>query len=155
MKQELVKDWMTRNVVTITPDTTLPEAHCLITEKRVRRLPVVKDGLLVGIITLGDVRGAEPSGATSLSIWELNYLLNQLKIAEIMTHNLITISPNATIGQAAETMLEYKVSGLPVVDYERGLVGIITESDIFRMVVGAWRQVDVVEPELQTVGSLQ
>jgi CBS domain-containing protein len=155
MKQELVKDWMTRNVVTITPDTTLPEAHCLITEKRVRRLPVVKDGLLVGIITLGDVRGAEPSGATSLNIWELNYLLSHLKIAEIMTHNLITISPNATIGQAAETMLEYKVSGLPVVDYERGLVGIITESDIFRMVVRAWRQVDVVEPELQTVGCLQ
>ena len=155
MKQELVKDWMTRNVVTITPDTTLPEAHRLMTEKHVRRLPVVKNGLLVGIITVGDVRGAEPSGATSLSIWEVNYLLSQLKIEEIMTRNLITISPNATIGQAAGLMLEHKVSGLPVVDYESGLVVIITESDIFRMVVQEWRQVDVVEPELQTVGSLQ
>jgi CBS domain-containing protein len=155
MKQELVKDWMTRNVVTITPDTTLPEAHCLITEKRVRRLPVVKDGLLVGIITLGDVRGAEPSGATSLSIWELNYLLSKVKIEEIMNRNLITISPNATISQAAGLMLEHKISGLPVVDNATGLVGIITESDIFRMVVRAWRQVDVVEPELQTVGCLQ
>lgn len=151
MKQELVKDWMTRNVVTITPDTTLPEAHRLMTEKRVRRLPVVKDDRLVGIITLGDVRGAEPSGATSLSIWELNYLLSQLKIEEIMTHNLITISPNATIGQAAEVMLEHKVSGLPVVDGERKLVGIITESDIFRMVVRAWRQVDPVELMFQAV----
>jgi CBS domain-containing protein len=155
MKQELVKDWMTRNVVTITPDTTLPEAHRLMTEKRVRRLPVVKDGLLVGIITLGDVRGAEPSRATSLSIWEVNYLSGKVKIEEIMARNLITISPNATISQAAGLMLEHKVSGLPVVDYARGLVGIITESDIFRMVVRAWRQVDVVEPELQTVGCLQ
>jgi CBS domain-containing protein len=155
MKQELVKDWMTRNVVTITPDTTLPEAHRLMTEKRVRRLPVMRNDLLVGIVTRGDVRGAEPSGATSLSIWELNYLLSQLKIEEIMTRNLITISANATIGQAAEMMLEHKVSGLPVVDVERKLVGIITESDIFRMVVRAWGQVDVVEPVLQTVGSLQ
>jgi acetoin utilization protein AcuB len=155
MKQELVKDWMTRNVVTITPDTTLPEAHRLMTEKCVRRLPVVNDGLLVGIITLGDVRGAEPSGATSLSIWEVNYLLNQLKIEEIMTHNLITIFPNATIGQVAGLMLEHKISGLPVVDGEMKLVGIITESDIFRMVVQEWHQVDVVEPELQTVGCLQ
>lgn len=155
MKQELVKDWMTRNVVTITPDTTLPEAHRLMTEKRIRRLPVVKDGLLVGIVTLGDVRSAEPSGASSLSIWELNYLLSKLKIAEIMTHHLITISPNATIGQAAGLMLEHKVSGLPVVDYESGLVGIITESDIFRMVVQAWRQVDPVEPKFQAVGGLQ
>jgi CBS domain-containing protein len=155
MKQELVKDWMTRNVVTITPDTTLPEAHRLMTEKRVRRLPVMRNDFLVGIITLGDVRGAEPSGATSLSIWELNYLLSQLKIEEIMTRNLITISPYATIGQAAETMLEYKVSGLPVVDGEMKLVGIITESDIFRMVVQGWHQVDPVEPVLQTVGSLQ
>jgi acetoin utilization protein AcuB len=125
------------------------------TEKRVRRLPVVKDDRLVGIITLGDVRGAEPSGATSLSIWELNYLLSKLKIEEIMTRNLITISPYATIGQAAETMLEYKVSGLPAVDGEMKLVGIITESDIFRMVVQGWHQVDPVEPVLQTVGSLQ
>ena len=155
MKQELVKDWMTRNVVTITPDTTLPEAHRLMTENRVRRLPVMRNDFLVGIITLGDVRGAEPSGATSLSIWELNYLLSQLKIEEIMTRNLITISPYATIGQAAEVMLEHKVSGLPVVDGEMKLVGIITESDIFRMVVQGWQQVDPVEPVLQTVGCLQ
>jgi acetoin utilization protein AcuB len=155
MKQELVKDWMTRNVVAITPDTALPEAHHLMTDQRIRRLPVVKDGLLVGIVTLGDVRGAEPSGATSLSIWELNYLSSKVKIEEIMNRNLITISPNATISQAAGLMLEHKISGLPVVDNARGLVGIITESDIFRMVVRAWRQADVVEPELQTVGSLQ
>jgi acetoin utilization protein AcuB len=152
MKQELVKDWMTRNVVTITPDTTLPEAHRLMIEKRIRRLPVLENDRLVGVVTLGDVRGAEPSGATSLSIWELNYLLSKLKIEEIMTRNLVKISPNATIGQAAEMMLEHRVSGLPVVDEKRKLVGIITESDIFRLVVQAWRQVDPVVSLLQTLG---
>lgn len=155
MKQELVRDWMTRNVITITPDTTLPEAHHLMVDKRVRRLPVMRKGLLAGIITLGDVRGAEPSGATSLSIWEVNYLLSKLKIEEIMTRNLLSISPNATIGQAAEVMLEHKVSGLPVVDEAKKLVGIITESDIFRLVVQAWRQGEVVEPMPQVAGSLR
>ena len=121
-------------------------------EKRIRRLPVLENSRLVGIVTRGDVRGAEPSGATSLSIWGLNYLLSKLKIEEIMTRNLVKISPNATIGEAAEVMLEHKVSGLPVVDDERKLVGIITESDIFRMVVQAWRQVDPVESPLQTTG---
>ncbi|NIN69685.1 MAG: CBS domain-containing protein, partial [Anaerolineae bacterium] len=66
MKQELVEDWMTRNVVTITSDTTLPEAHRLMTEDQIRRLPVMKNGRLVGIVTRGDVRGAEASEATSL-----------------------------------------------------------------------------------------
>jgi CBS domain-containing protein len=140
MKQELVKDWMTHPVVTITPDTTLPEAHCLMTEKRIRRLPVVKNDLLVGIVTLGDVRGAEPSGATSLSIWELNYLLAKLKINEMMTRHPVTISAKATIGQAAQMMLAHKISGLPVVDEDMKLGGIITESDIFRLVVQEWGQ---------------
>ena len=138
MKQELVKNWMTRDIVSITPDTTLPEAHRLMMEKRIRRLPVVDQGRLVGIVTLGDVRGAEPSDATSLSIWELNYLLSQLRVKEIMTRNPITVSENATIARAAQMMLEHKISGLPVVDDAGNLVGIITESDIFRLVVQSW-----------------
>jgi len=143
MKQELVKDWMVHEVVTITPEVTLPEAHRLMTDHHIRRLPVVKNDRLVGIVTRGDVRGAEPSGATSLSIWELNYLLAKLKIEEIMTRHPVTISPEAAIGQAAQVMLEHKISGLPVVDREGQVVGIITESDIFRMVVQAWDQADL------------
>lgn len=136
MKRELVKEWMTRNVITITPDTKLAEAHQLMTKKQVRRLPVVNgNGRLVGIVTRGDVRGAEPSQATSLSIWELNYLLSKLNIKEIMTKKPVTILSNATIGKAARVMLENRVSGLPVLDQNDLLVGIITESDIFRMVV--------------------
>jgi acetoin utilization protein AcuB len=136
MEQELVSDWMTRNVVHIKPTTTLPKAHELMNSKNIRRLPVIDDnGRLVGIVTQGDVRGAEPSQATSLSVWELNYLLANLCIEEIMTSDLVTVNQKATIGEAARLMLEYRISGLPVTDDEGKLVGIITESDIFRMVV--------------------
>ena len=140
MKQELIKDWMTRSVITVAPETTLPVAHKLMDEHKVRRLPIIEDGRLLGIITRGDVRGAEPSQATSLSIWELNYLLANLQIAEIMTTNPITVSSEATISQAAQIMLANKVSGLPVLDASEKVVGIITESDIFRLVVTHWRE---------------
>jgi CBS domain-containing protein len=140
MKKEQVKDWMTREVVTISPEMTLPEAHRLMEEKKIRRLPVVTDGRLVGIVTRGDVRGAEPSGATSLSIWEVNYLLAKLRIGEIMTPHPATIAPDETIGEAARLMLEKKISGLPVVDSAGHIAGIITESDIFRLVVQEWHK---------------
>jgi CBS domain-containing protein len=145
MNQEMVKDWMSREVVTISPDTTLPEAHRLMTEKQIRRLPVVAKNHLAGIVTLGDVREAEPSDATSLSIWEVNYLLAKLNVEEIMTRNPITIFGEATIGEAAQVMLANKISGLPVVDSRGALVGIITESDIFRIVVQKWGSIEGVE----------
>lgn len=139
MRKALVRDWMSKNVITVSPETTLPEAHRLMTEHKIRRLPVVKDGKVIGIVTRGDIRGAEASEATSLSIWELNYLLSRLRVEEIMTPHPITISPDATIGEAARLMLEHKISGLPVVDEGGTLVGIITESDIFRLVVRGWQ----------------
>ncbi len=140
MKQELIKDWMTRSVITVSPETTLPVAHKLMDEHKIRRLPIVEDGRLLGIITRGDVRGAEPSQATSLSIWELNYLLSNLQIKEIMTKDPITVSSEATISEAAQLMLANKVSGLPVLDASGKVVGIITESDIFRLVVTHWHE---------------
>lgn len=136
MKKELVKDWMSTDVITVNPKTTLPEAHQIMTNEEIRRLPVIDDeGQLVGIITLGDIRGAEPSPATSLSIWEMNYLLSTLKIEKIMSKNPVTIEAEAAIGEAARKMLENRVSGLPVIDDHNRVVGIITESDIFSMVV--------------------
>jgi len=136
MKKELVKDWMTKDIITISRNSTLPEAHQIMMNEEIRRLPVVDvDGRLVGIVTLGDVRGAQPSPATSLSIWEMNYLLSSLKIEKIMTPDPITINIEATIGEAARTMLENRLSGLPVITNDGKLAGIITESDIFSMVV--------------------
>ncbi len=136
MKKQLVKDWMSVDVITITPDKTLPEANQLLVREEIRRLPVVDaTGELVGIVSLGDIRSAQPSPATALSVWELNYLLSTLRIEKVMTRNPVSIGPDATIGEAARTMLEHRVSGLPVVDEDNHVVGMITESDIFSMVV--------------------
>ena len=111
MKKELVRNWMTQDVITVKPSTILPEAHQIMMDEEIRRLPVVDDkGILLGIITLGDVRGAQPSPATSLSIWELNYLLSSLTVDKIMTPKPMTISADATIGAAARTMLEHRIS---------------------------------------------
>ena len=140
MKQELVSDWMTRDVITIAPETSLKEAHDIMNSKKIRRLPVVMQGKVVGIVTLGDIRGAEPSKASSLSVWEMNDLLAKLQVSKIMTHNPATIPQTVSIGDAAKVMLEKKFSSLPVVDAAEHLVGIITESDIFRLVVSEWRK---------------
>ncbi len=128
-----VRMWMTTKVVTVAPETPMMEARSLMKEKGIRRLPVVdKRGRLVGIITQGDIQEASPSDATSLSIWELNYLLARTPVSEVMTNRdeLLTISPDEPIEQAASLMREHKVGGLPVLQGEK-LVGIITESDIF------------------------
>lgn len=132
MQKKYVRDWMTPNPITIQPKTTLPEAHQVMRVSHIRRLPVVENGELVGIVTLGDVREAEPSDATSLSIYEMHYLLSKLTVNKIMTRDPLTISPDASIRQAARLLLEHKIGGLPVMEGKR-LVGIITESDIFRV----------------------
>ncbi len=133
----LVSEWMTRNVKTVTPDTPISTAHKLMKELKIRRLPVVQNEKLVGIITLGDVREASPSDATSLSIWELNYLWAQLTVDRVMTRDVLTIKDTDYILDAAKLMLDKKVSGLPVVDKQGKLVGILTESDIFKMLVAS------------------
>lgn len=132
MNNTLVRDWMTRDPITVGLKTSLPEAHKLMKECHIRRLPVIDHDRLVGIVTLGDIREASPSDATSLSIFELHYLLAKLTIAEMMTRDPITVTPDATIRDAAKLMLEHKIGGLPVVENGK-LVGIITESDIFRV----------------------
>ncbi len=136
----MVREWMTSPVISIAPETPISDAHRLMKAQGIRRLPVVERNQIVGIITLGDVREASPSDATTLSIWELNYLWAQLKVERIMTRKLLTIAPEAPILNAAQIMLEHKVSGLPVVDGRGYLVGMITESDIFRMLVQSREQ---------------
>jgi CBS domain-containing protein len=107
-------------------------------ERCVRRLPVVDGGKVVGIVTLGDLREARPSPATSLSIYELNYLLSKLTVGEVMTHTPYTVAPETPIQVAARIMLDRKVGGLPVVDAHSRPLGIITESDVFRMLTEKW-----------------
>jgi len=134
MKKVLVRDWMTKDPIAIPPTTPLPQVYQLMRKHNIRRLPIVVDEKPVGIVTLGDVREARPSGATSLSIYEINYLLSSLEIGDIMTENPFTVTPDDSLHDAAKIMLENKIGGLPVVE-DGKLVGIITESDIFRAVI--------------------
>ncbi len=137
MKQLLVKDWMTKDVVTVSPDTPMLDAHQVMREKKIRRVPVVQNGKVVGIVTRSDVREAEPSDATTLNVWEINYLLAKLRVKDIMTSEVITVSPQDTIKTAATLLYENKIGALPVVENDNKLAGIITESDIFRILI-AW-----------------
>lgn len=141
MKLEFVKEWMSAPVTTILPETLISEAHQMMIQQHIRRLPVVTSAndanpqKLVGMVTLGDIRAAEPSIVSALGVWEMRYELARLTVDQFMTTDLITVTPETTIGTAAQLMLLNNVGGLPVVDDENHLLGIITESDIFRMVV--------------------
>jgi acetoin utilization protein AcuB len=134
MRTQLVRDWMAHELVTITVDTPLPEASRLMKEYHIRHLPVMDGGKLVGIVTWGDIREASASDSTTLSIYELNALLDTLYASYFMTHQPITIGPDAEVAEAAQTMLERKIGCLPVVSEGR-LVGLITVSDIIRVLM--------------------
>ncbi|NJL93475.1 MAG: CBS domain-containing protein [Anaerolineae bacterium] len=126
---------MTTPAITVPRSTSLPDTDALMRQHNIRRLPVVDDyGKLVGIVSRSDVREAQPSDATTLSIYELNYLLAKLTVDRVMTHPVLTVTPETTVAEAASLMLEHKLGGLPVMNGAK-VIGIITESDIFRMVV--------------------
>jgi acetoin utilization protein AcuB len=125
-----VKNKMTTNPFTVSPDQTIPDAHEIMMQHNVKRLPVLKNGKLVGIVSREDIMSASPSKATTFSMGEITYLLSKTKISQIMNKNLITISPGALLEEAALLMRDNGVGFLPVVENGK-LVGIITESDIF------------------------
>jgi acetoin utilization protein AcuB len=128
----LVKDWMTKDPITIKDDTSMMKAIHLMKQHRFRRLPVMHIGQLVGIISDRDLKEASPSKATTLDVHELYYLLAELQVKEIMTRNPVTVSADDTVERAAQIMLDHTISGLPVLDEQGRLVGILTQSDVFR-----------------------
>lgn len=130
----LVRDWMTPDPQTVTGQTPVMEAMQRLREGGYRRLPVVQDGRLIGIVTDRDLKEATPSKATTLSVFELNYLLSKLTIKEVMRSPVVTIGPDEAIENAALTMESHRVSGLPVVDGAR-LVGILAITDLLRAFV--------------------
>ena len=133
MSEGLVKDSMTSPVVSVSSDTNLSVARQLMTDNRVRRLPVVDNEKLVGIISFTDVLEAKLTGESSLNIWDLSQKVLSLEVKDVMTANVLSVDQSATIADAARIMLEQKVSGLPVTDNGK-LVGMITESDLFRLI---------------------
>jgi acetoin utilization protein AcuB len=132
----LVQDVMQTKLFTVTPDTTLPEAIHLTGQRGVRHLPVLEGERLVGILSDRDLKRAMASQATSLEVHELRYLLDHLRVGEIMTRTVIRIGPMLPIEDAARTMVMEKIGALPVTDGER-LVGLVTETDVLRLFVRA------------------
>ena len=126
-----VKDFMTKRVVYVSPETTVAAAADIMRDKGLRRLPVIEHDKLVGLITEGTMAEASPSKATSLSIYEMNYLLNKTKVGDIMIKNVLTVSKYASLEDAIYIMLQNKVGVLPVVDNDQ-ISGIITDKDVFR-----------------------
>lgn len=129
----LVEERMTRPVITVRPNTPIQEALRLMRTDHIRRAPVVDEhGRLVGIVSERDLLHASPSEATSLSIWEVHYLLSQVTVERIMTRKVITVTEDTPIEEAARIMADNKIGGVPVV---RGteVVGIVTETDLFKI----------------------
>lgn len=128
----LVGERMSHPVITIPPSMPINEALNLMRREHIRRAPVVKDGKLVGIVSDKDLLNASPSPATSLSIWEMNYLLSKIMVRDVMTKKVMTVSEDTPIEEAARIMSDNKIGGLPVMSNSR-VVGIVTETDLFKI----------------------
>ncbi len=131
----LTKNWMTRNVFTINVEDSMSMADKIMKQYKISFLPVLDKGNLVGIITNGDLKRASASEATTLDIFEVAYLIDQIKVGDIMTKKAITISATHTIDEAAEILLEKGISGVPVVDESKKIIGVLTRSDILKVLI--------------------
>jgi len=130
----LVSQRMSHPVSSIPPDMPIVDALNLMKHERIRRTPVVKDGKLVGIVSDKDLLNASPSPTQAMSVWEMNYLLSKIMVKDVMTKKVLTIAEDTPIEEAARIMADNKIGGLPVMRGEH-LVGIITETDLFKVLV--------------------
>ena len=131
----LVKNWMSKNVVTVDANDSMQDAMRLLKEHDIRMLPVMKNGKLVGIVTDRDLKKASASDATTLEIHELLYLLTKIQVKDIMTKDVITVPPDYTVEETAQVLQRNRISGAPVVDSDGKLVGTITQTDLFRVLI--------------------
>jgi acetoin utilization protein AcuB len=127
----LIRERMSHSVIYVAPDTSVTDAFNLMKSEHVRRLPVLKRGKLVGIVSDKNLLNASPSPATSLNVWELTYLLGKLTIGEIMAREVLTVTEDTPIEEAARIMADHKIGGLPVMR-DGEVVGMITETDLFK-----------------------
>ena len=128
----LVGERMSHPVITIRPDMPIVDALNMMKREHISRAPVIKDGKLVGIVSDKDLLNASPSPATSLSVWEMNYLLSKIIVKDVMTKEVLTVSEDTPLEEAARIMADNKIGGLPVVR-DSVVVGIITETDLFKI----------------------
>jgi len=130
-----VKDWMSKDLVTIEEDTSIMKASKVMKQNNIQHLPVLSKGRLVSIVSDRDLKEATPSKATTLDIHEMYFLLDKVTVKSLMPKQLFTIAPGDTVEKAAAAMLKHHISALPVVDAKSALAGIITKGDIFRAFV--------------------
>ncbi len=128
----LIGERMSYPVVTAPPNMPINEALALMHKEHIRRLPVIEDGKLVGIVSDKELLNASPSPATSLSIWEMNYLISKIKLEDVMTTDVLTVNEDTPIEEGARIMADNKIGGLPVMRGDQ-LIGIITETDLFKI----------------------
>lgn len=131
----LVKDWMSNNVITANVNDSMQDAMKLLKENKIRILPVLEEKKLVGIITDGDLKRASASDASTLEIHELLYLLSSIKVKEVMTRSPITVPVDYTIEETAQVLLKNRISGVPVLNQDGIIMGMITQSDLFRVII--------------------
>jgi acetoin utilization protein AcuB len=131
----LVENWMSKNVISVDVNDSMHDAMKLMKENKIRMLPVMEEGKLVGIITDRDIKRASASDATTLEIHELTYLMIRIKVMDIMNKKPITVRFDHTLEETAEVLLNNKISGVPVVGDKGGVVGIITQTDLFRALI--------------------
>ena len=125
-----VKDFMTKKVIYVSPTTKVAKAADIMKEQGIHRLPVIENDKLVGLVTAGTIEKASPSVVTSLSVYEMNYLLNKTTVGEVMIREVLTISKYASLEDAVYRMRQNNIGVLPVVDQDQ-ISGVITDKDVF------------------------
>jgi acetoin utilization protein AcuB len=131
----LVRERMSRPVITVTPDMPINDVLAMFRKEHIRRAPVMKDGRLVGIVSDRDLLYASPSSATVLSVWEMHYMISKVTIKQIMTKKVLTVNEDTPIEEAARIMADNKIGGLPVMSSSGSsrVAGMITETDLFKI----------------------
>jgi acetoin utilization protein AcuB len=129
-----VGERMSRPVISVSPEDPINEVLAMFRNEHIRRAPVMKEGKLVGIVSERDLLNASPSSATTLSVWELNYLISKVKVKDVMTKKVITVDADTPIEEAARIMADKKIGGLPVMSSGK-VVGVITETDLFKILL--------------------
>jgi acetoin utilization protein AcuB len=127
-----VGERMSRPVISVSPEESINDVLAMFRREHIRRAPVLKEGKLVGIVSERDLLNASPSSATTLSVWEVNYLISKVKVKDVMSKKVITVDKDTPIEEAARIMADKKIGGLPVTSSEK-VVGVITETDLFKV----------------------
>ena len=127
-----VGERMSRPVISVSPDSPINDVLAMFKKEHIRRAPVINKGKLVGIVSETDLLNASPSDVSTLSVWEMNYLISKVKIKDVMTKKVVSVGKDTPIEEAARIMADQKIGGMPVVDRDK-VVGIITETDLFKV----------------------